>query len=113
VLFIITKLSNQRFLKFCSKQRLILIILVILIVISTITLKTIDELKKTNVTELKKHWTFIVKNHSDYYIYGNTDQRLKNVQPNNALIMQQQLETPLKEPQLVVRSNHQWVSVVV
>lgn len=113
MLFIITKLSNQRFLKFCSKQRLILIILVILIVISAITLKTIDELKKTNVTELKNHWTFIVKNHSDYYIYGKTDQRLKNVQPNNALIMQQQLETPLKEPQLVVRANHQWVSVVV
>ena len=113
MLFIIAKLSNQRFLKFCSKQRFISIIVVIFIATIALAFKTLDEIKKTNVTELKSHWTFVVKNHSDHYIYGKTDQRLKNVQPNNALIMQQQLEIPFKEPQLVVRANHQWVSVFV
>lgn len=72
-----------------------------------------EEIKKTNVQELNSRWTFIVKDHSDHYIFGKTDQRLKNVHPNNALIMQQQLEMPLKNPHLVVHANHQWVSVYI
>lgn len=55
----------------------------------------------------------MVKGHSDQYIFGKTEQRLKNIQPNSALIMQQQLDMPLKDPQLVIRTNHQWVSVYI
>lgn len=108
-----TKQSCHRFFQFCSKQRYALIISVILIFTSVCAFKTINEIKKTNVTELKSRWTFIVKNHSDHYVFGRTDQRLKNVHPNNALIMQQQLEKTLSDPQLVVRANHQWVSVYI
>ncbi|HCM86244.1 MAG TPA: MFS transporter [Enterococcus sp.] len=84
---------------------------VILIAASLTTFKIINEIKKTNVHALTDRWTFIVKDHSDHYIFGKTEQRLKNVPPNNALIMQQQLEMKLKDPQLVVRTNHQWLSV--
>lgn len=73
----------------------------------------IEEIKKTSVVELDKHWTFIVKGHSDHYIVGQTDQRLKNIPPNTALIMQQPLDMTLKNPQVVLRANHQWVFVYI
>ncbi|WP_261321633.1 MFS transporter [Enterococcus raffinosus] len=81
--------------------------------ISFFSIAITEEVEKTNIQELKNHWTFIVKGHSDHYIFGKTEQRLKNIQPNSALIMQQQLEMSLKDPQLVVRTNHQWVSVYI
>lgn len=52
-----------------------------------------------------------MKDHSDHYLFGKTEQRLRRVHPNQILIMQQQLEMKLKDPQLVVRTNHQWLSV--
>lgn len=62
---------------------------------------------------MQDRWTFIIKDHSDHYIFGKTGQRLTSIHPNNALIMQQQLEMKLKDPQLVVQSNHQWLSIYV
>ncbi|MGG5371572.1 hypothetical protein IGI67_003241 [Enterococcus sp. AZ196] len=81
--------------------------------VSFTSIKITNEIKKTNVKELQDHWTFIVKDHSDHYIFGKTEQRLTNVHPNNALIMQQQLEMNLRDPQLVVRTNHQWLFIYV
>lgn len=108
---IIANLTNKQLFRLRTKQTSLLIISVILTIGLLTIFKVNSEIKKTNVTELKDRWTFIVKDHSDHYIFGKTEQRLKNVHPNNALVMQQQLEMTLKDPQLVVRTNHQWVSV--
>lgn len=108
---IIANLADKQLSHLRTKASYLLIISVILIIVSVSIFTVNNEIKKTNISELKDRWTFIVKDHSDHYIFGKTEQRLKNVQPNNALIMQQQLEMPLKDPQLVVRTNHQWVSV--
>ncbi|MFU0786905.1 MAG: HATPase-c-5 domain-containing protein [Enterococcus gilvus] len=110
---IIFRAGKDRDFRSPKKTHLLLIILVILTTFSLTTFKITSEIKKTNVTTLNERWTFIVKDHSDHYIFGKTEQRLKNVHPNNPLVMQQHLETKLKDPQLVVRTNHQWLSVFV
>ena len=72
-----------------------------------------EKVKSADIQKLNDRWTFMVKGHSDQYIFGKTEQRLKNIQPNSALIMQQQLDMTLKDPQIVIRTNHQWVSVYI
>lgn len=54
---------------------------------------------------------FFVKDRSDHLVFGESDQRIKDVGPNHSLIMQQILDSPLKNPELAIRANHQWVSV--
>lgn len=111
--FINANTYKKRLTKIQSKRSFILIISVILLAVSFASIKIMNEIKKTNVEELKARWTFIIKDHSDHYIFGKTDQRLSNVHPNNSLIMQQQLDMKLKDPQLVVRTNHQWLAIYV
>ncbi len=110
---ITTNSEKKRFAHFHSKTTYLFIISVILILVSLASFKISNGIKKTNVEELNDQWTFIVKNHTDQYIFGKTEHRLKNVQPNNSLIMQQQLEKKFDDPQLVVRTNHQWLRVYV
>lgn len=110
---IIIKKYHERFFRLSNKINFLLIFLVILCFLFFCITTISNELKKTNVTKLNERWTFIVKKHSDNYIFGKTEKRLLNVQPNSPLVMQQHLEMSLKDPQLVVRTNHQWLLVYV
>lgn len=107
------KTNKNRSFRFQSKKGAILIILVILMLVYFCGITFTEKVKSADIQKLNDRWTFMVKGHSDQYIFGKTEQRLKNIQPNSALIMQQQLDMPLKDPQLVIRTNHQWVSVYI
>lgn len=92
---------------------LVTIITVILILFSITFFQIGKELKKTHVMELKKDWVFFVENHSDQQLFGETNRRIEFVDPNEALIMQQPLRQTVKNPELILRTNHQWVTVLL
>lgn len=92
---------------------LITIMTVILILFSFIFFQIGKELKKTDVMEMKNDWVFFVENHSDQQLFGENTRRIEFVDPNESLIMQQSLRQPITNPELILRANHQWVTVLL
>lgn len=92
---------------------LVSIITVILTLFSFIFFQLGNDLKKTSVIELKNNWTFFVEHHSDQQLLGENTRRIEFVDPNEALIMQQPLHQSITNPELIVRANHQWVTVLL
>lgn len=101
--------SNQ--LRSPRSKKYLLIITVILILLSSLFFLFKNQIKKTPVQELTTDWAFILKDHSDQYVYGEANQRIKNIQPDQSLIMQQVLTEKFQQPEVVVKANHQWLSV--
>ncbi|MEG0628884.1 MAG: MFS transporter, partial [Enterococcus sp.] len=98
------------FKKFLMRKQLIISIVILLFLTLGFS-KFFYDLKTTSVRQITEHWSFFVKDRSDHLVFGESDQRIKDVEPNHSLIMQQILESPLKHPELAIRANHQWVSV--
>lgn len=92
---------------------LVSIITVILTLFSFVFFQLGNDLKKTSVIELKNNWTFFVEHHSDQQLLGENTRRIEFVDPNEALIMQQPLHQSITNPELIVRANHQWVTVLL
>ncbi|MGG5330704.1 hypothetical protein IGI46_001834 [Enterococcus sp. AZ163] len=92
---------------------LITIITVILILFSFTFFQIGKEIKKTDVMEMKNDWAFFVENHSDQQLFGENTRRIEFVDPNESLIMQQSLRQSITNPELILRANHQWVTVLL
>lgn len=92
---------------------LVSIITVILTLFSFIFFQLGNDLKKTSVIELKSNWTFFVQHHSDQQLFGENTRRIEFVDQNEALIMQQSLQQSVTNPELILRANHQWVTVLL
>lgn len=96
-----------------KKNKKYFICFVIFILVFSFYLLIQNKSKKTTVQELKNGWSFILKDHSDQYIYGNTHQRIEKIHANDLLIMQKPLEMVLDSPEIALKTNHQWVTVLL
>ncbi|MGM0213581.1 MFS transporter [Enterococcus sp. AZ109] len=106
--------------KLQNKQRLIaeLFPIISITIISVILLTSIwafyqaeKDVKKTDVIELTENWMFFVENHSDQRLTTSNTRRIEFVDQEESLIMQQSLLQIFQQPELILRANHQWLTV--